>query len=298
MKDELGDRMKGSYESLEKDRFMSRLPIYARIDGRKFSTFTKPLNRPFDTRMQLNMRNTLECLVKEFNADLGYTQSDEISLFWLNEDRDSSTFDYRGIKQKLCSLLAGYTSSKFQQGTVVYDFPQNDGRVPHFDCRVLQLPNRLELWNMLLWRVKDCHRNAIQMMAQSMFSHKKLQKVKTRDVVKMIEGEFSEPIEDIINPLFLNGILCFKESYTKMHEGEEVVRSRIASGFIEELGLKIKEQSPDYLGAGCPINMIKTMELSNYREKDCFECKGFARSGAFSPEEPCHACRGTGAQYV
>ena len=50
-KDDFGDRMK-RYEAAETERdFMPLLPIYARIDGRCFSSFTRGLERPFDLRI-------------------------------------------------------------------------------------------------------------------------------------------------------------------------------------------------------------------------------------------------------
>jgi tRNA(His) guanylyltransferase len=46
MTDSLGDRMK-SYESRESDRrFLPMVPVYARIDGRGFSSFTRGMERP------------------------------------------------------------------------------------------------------------------------------------------------------------------------------------------------------------------------------------------------------------
>ena len=57
-KDELGDRMK-QYEGMEASvTFMPYLPIVARIDGRSFSKFTKPFQRPFDSRIMLAMHDT------------------------------------------------------------------------------------------------------------------------------------------------------------------------------------------------------------------------------------------------
>jgi hypothetical protein len=53
--DELGDRMK-AYEAAETGRvFDAMLPIYARMDGRSFSRFTRGMERPFDQRLALAM---------------------------------------------------------------------------------------------------------------------------------------------------------------------------------------------------------------------------------------------------
>src|SRR5262245_17342108 len=53
--DDLGDRLK-AYELAETGRVLDpQLPIYARIDGRSFSTFTRSMRRPFDSRMAAAM---------------------------------------------------------------------------------------------------------------------------------------------------------------------------------------------------------------------------------------------------
>ena len=83
--DELGDRMK-FYEGFETSRrFLPGLPLYARIDGRGFSKFTHGMNRPYDQRMIDAMVATTRILVEKTHATVGYCQSDEISLVWIND---------------------------------------------------------------------------------------------------------------------------------------------------------------------------------------------------------------------
>jgi len=92
MSDSLGDRMK-LYESAEASRrFMPLLPVLARIDGRCFSSFTKGMERPYDSVMTDMMIATTAALVSETNACMGYTQSDEITLAWHSTDLKSQIF--------------------------------------------------------------------------------------------------------------------------------------------------------------------------------------------------------------
>jgi tRNAHis guanylyltransferase len=87
--DALGDRMKG-YESAEAGRrLMPLVPVMARIDGRCFSSFTRGMRRPYDPTMSEAMIDTTVQLVKETNACMGYTQSDEITLAWHSTDPKS-----------------------------------------------------------------------------------------------------------------------------------------------------------------------------------------------------------------
>jgi tRNA(His) guanylyltransferase len=177
VQDSLGDRMK-NYERRETDRsFLPYAPVYARIDGRSFSKFTKGLDRPFDTRMADAMQSTTAKLVGATNAVIGYTQSDEISLVWETTGPDEEMF-FAGKVQKLCSVLAGMASAFFiveciEQGGLLAEKAMKGA--PHFDARVFQLPNRTEAVNALIWREKDAIKNAISMAAHHHFSHKSLQ---------------------------------------------------------------------------------------------------------------------------
>lgn len=175
MKDDFGDRMK-RYEAVETERcFIPLLPIYARIDGRCFSAFTRGLDRPFDVRITRAMIETAKFLVEQTHARIGYTQSDEISLVWLQERYDSETF-FGGKIQKLTSVLASLATAKFQhvclEDAVLADRVRR--QIPVFDCRVFQLPNRTEAANAFLWREKDATKNAISMAARHYYPHRQL----------------------------------------------------------------------------------------------------------------------------
>lgn len=179
--DEFGDRMK-AYEVVETSRhFDVKLPVYARIDGRSFSRFTRGMERPFDRAMSSAMVETLKYLVAETHARIGYTQSDEISLVWLAEAENTDIL-FSGKVQKMVSVLASMAAAKF--GRVCPD--DYGDRLPHFDCRVFQLPNRTEAANAFLWRAMDARKNAISMAAQAHFSHKTLHGKRQADMIAML----------------------------------------------------------------------------------------------------------------
>lgn len=172
MKDDFGNRMK-AYEKQEAGRrFMPLLPVYARIDGKGFSKFTKGLERPYDERMSRCMIETTKYLVKETNALIGYTQSDEISLAWYSDSVDSQIF-FDGKIQKMVSVLASMATVKFND-MILDILPEKSDRFACFDARVFQLPSKMELTNTFLWREQDATKNAISMAARAHFSHKEL----------------------------------------------------------------------------------------------------------------------------
>lgn len=174
--DALGDRMK-AYERLETgQKFLPLLPIYARIDGRGFSRFTKGFERPYDERFRAAMLDTVSWLVEQTNARIGYTQSDEISLCWQADRYDSSIF-FDGKKQKMVSQLAALATQRFNRFLWNSDdafVRASADRAPTFDARVFQFPTQGECANAFLWRELDATKNALSMAAREFYPHKEL----------------------------------------------------------------------------------------------------------------------------
>jgi len=82
MKEEsLGTRLKG-YEKKFESRIATTDFIIVRCDGHKFSKFTKGFKKPFDTILRKTMLQTTLDLVDKFGAATGYEQSDEITLIF------------------------------------------------------------------------------------------------------------------------------------------------------------------------------------------------------------------------
>src|SRR6185436_9215346 len=91
-KDDFGDRMK-LYEGGEAHRrLMPLLPVYARLDGISFHSFTKGLKRPYDPRLSELMIECAAWMLQYFGADAAYTQRDEINLGWNMEDYKKEMF--------------------------------------------------------------------------------------------------------------------------------------------------------------------------------------------------------------
>jgi len=184
-KDDLGDRMK-ALEAIETNRkFDPMLPVYARIDGRSFSRFTRHMDRPFDSRMTMAMIETTKYLVDKSHAAIGYVESDEISLVWNDSPNGGTQLFFDGKIQKSCSVLASMAAAKFAV-EIQTQFGTLGISCPHFDCRIIQMPSRTEAANMLLWRTMDCEKNSISMAARTMFSHKDLQGKKSPEMIKMM----------------------------------------------------------------------------------------------------------------
>ena len=168
---DLGNRQK-FYEGLTDTHLMPLVPVMVRLDGRCFSRFTKDLERPYDKRFSDLMIETARFLVKETNARISYTQSDEISLVLLNERFDSELF-MGGRSFKMISIMSAITTAFFNRNLPKY-LPEKIDGMPVFDCRVWNVPSKTEAVNALIFREQDATRNSISMAAQSQFSHNQL----------------------------------------------------------------------------------------------------------------------------
>jgi len=173
MSDELGDRMK-LYEMAEAGRrFMPLLPILARVDGRAFHSFTRGMERPFDRGMTAWMEFTAIDLARETNACMAYTQSDEITLAWHSLDPKSQVW-FDGRISKMTSQLGALATLFFYRNISGVRSDQYRERLPSFDARVWQVPNRTEGANVFLWREWDCTKNSLTMAASALYSHTEL----------------------------------------------------------------------------------------------------------------------------
>jgi len=183
---DLGDRMK-AYESLETERLIDpELPLVVRLDGRAFSTFTRGMDKPFDARMTEIMRAVTAYLVDQAHAIVGYTQSDEITLILESETPESAPI-FGGRVFKIVSVLAAMASSKFML-LAAEAWPERVERIiPSFDCRVFNVPSRVEAVNALIWREQDAARNAVQSVAQAHFTPANLHGKSAVELVAMLE---------------------------------------------------------------------------------------------------------------
>jgi len=180
----LGDRQK-AYENIETSRtLIPTLPIIARIDGKSFHTFTKGLKRPYDEGMSQLMVETTKALVGTTHARIGYTQSDEITLVFHADSFDSETY-FNGRTFKLVSVLASIATATFNSLKSEY-IPIKKDVLAYFDCRVWNVPNKMEAVNCLIWRERDATKNSISMAAQSVFSHAQLMNKNGSEMQEML----------------------------------------------------------------------------------------------------------------
>lgn len=163
----LSDWCKWLEKNFSPEIMIPTLPVIIRLDGNNFKNWTKGLNRPFDEGLANLMIDTTKFLVKETNAIIGYTQSDEITLILYSDDRKIAIYN-DGKKQKILSKLPGKGVSFFNDKRKKY-LPKHD-KVAIFDCRIYQTPTLNDATLQLLWRENDATKNSISSLARAYFS--------------------------------------------------------------------------------------------------------------------------------
>jgi len=209
MNNDLGNRMKEQYENRTRYFLPRRTYTIIRLDGKAFSSFTRGLERPYDTRFISAMDYTAEKLCAEVQGcKLAYTQSDEISLLLTDFETITTQAYFDGNLQKIASVSSSIATVYFNQAA--REFTKKKAM---FDSRVFIIPDPIEVENYFIWRQQDATRNSISMTAQSLYSHKEL---KGKDTNDMQEMSFQKGVNwDSLPDGFKKGRLTTKEYYDK-----------------------------------------------------------------------------------
>lgn len=185
MTDTLGDRIK-RYEAVSKYSLTPRSPLFIRVDGKSFHTFTKGCDKPFDKDIMNCMVYAAKETAKQMSGfKLAYIQSDEATFMLTDTDTLTTQgwFDYE--LNKLVSISASAFTAHFNWYWHV--------RLDHnfetalFDSRAFTVPIE-DAPNVFIWRQRDWERNAVQMLARAHFSHKQCSHKKIPELLAMCEG--------------------------------------------------------------------------------------------------------------
>ncbi len=219
MKDSLGDRMKKYYEDRAKTCLPRRTYTLIRIDGKAFHSYTRGLDTPFDMGLVDSMDFAAIQTCKQIQgAKFAYVQSDEASILTTDFENLASQAWFDGNVQKIVSISASIFTAEFNKFRLMLYFDdQSSGRniseqfdagsdletikediasfanyfpldlpTAKFDSRTFTIPHPIEVQNYFIWRQKDCVRNSISAVAQSLYSHKELSGKNTNQMQEMI----------------------------------------------------------------------------------------------------------------
>lgn len=185
-KDTLGDRIK-RYESVSNPKLTPRSPLFIRIDGKSFHTFTRGLQKPYSQVLIDTMAHAAEETAKHLSGfKLAYIQSDEATFMLTDTDTLTTQgwFDYE--LNKVVSISASYFTAYFNEFWQMQQEEVNQGpRLAVFDSRAFTVPAE-DAPNVFIWRQRDWERNSIQMLARAHFSQRECHGKKIADLHEML----------------------------------------------------------------------------------------------------------------
>lgn len=157
----LGDRQK-EYEFVYDYKITKRIPIIIRTDGRAFSRLTKKLPRPYCTKMQHLMADTMLEVCKQMEgAVFAYQQSDEITYILKNDQSHETEPWFDNRVQKIASVSASLATYYFNHLYSNMDEKPNIFGRATFDARVFAVPSIIEAINNIIFRQQDCIKNSV-----------------------------------------------------------------------------------------------------------------------------------------
>lgn len=182
------------YEDVFDLRLPANRPYIVRLDGNNFSKFTSQLQQPFDRYFTQAMALTAKDMMLEFHVDTFSTHSDELSLYFR-----AGNVHHSGRVMKICSELASFCALRFNYHLANLITPdkhlykesllkQLGDPKRNFDARAFTVPvgKDYEFVNHLMWRSRDCERNAVSKYADMQFSYKQLHKKSGDEKIAML----------------------------------------------------------------------------------------------------------------
>ena len=182
-----------AYESAYRLSIPFSEDLVVRIDGKRFSRYTKAYRKPFDPKLVSAMRSASITAMKVLGAKLAYTQSDEITLLFSKGEKQLEHI-FSGRIQKICSISSSAATAGFNSSI-------DDSRLAYFDARAWGVPAS-ERSNVILWRVQDARRNAVSSLYHSIYGHKAMQGKSSEQMIRKL-GEYWYNL----NPAYKYGVL-------------------------------------------------------------------------------------------
>lgn len=197
----IGDRIK-RYEKVWDFSLLPRSPLFIRVDGKSFHTYTRGSDKPFDQHLINAMVKAAQKTAKEMSGFVAaYIQSDECT-FMLS---DYTNFDSEGWFNYELNKVVSISASAY---TAYFNEAYDRVGLGLFDSRAFTVPIE-DAPNVFIWRQRDWERNSIQMLARAHLSHKELDHKKVPEIHEMLhqKGINWASLSDQLK----NGTFLFKE---------------------------------------------------------------------------------------
>jgi tRNA(His) guanylyltransferase len=168
LKDDLGQRIKQSYEDALRITLPRRTHLILRIDGRSFHQFTRSLERPYSQALADALDHAALALAHQLTGcKFAFGQSDEYSFLATDYDSPKAKMWFDGNLQKIASVGASVFTAAFAHAF-------SSAEPATFDCRAFVIPFAADVENYFLWRQLDASANSLNMLASAHYSHEEL----------------------------------------------------------------------------------------------------------------------------
>lgn len=192
--DDFGDRMKKLESAYTSMRVNHPDILCVRIDGKKFSKYTKGFIKPFDERILDAMSATALYLVEQTNATLSYTQSDEITLIFVPTGNEHI---FGGKVSKINSILASMATAYFNNYMHQHKYISSN-ELAFFDCRSWAVSSLSEAANTLLWRIHDCRKNSVSCLYRWTAGHSRMKNKNQQEMIADLIVNFNTKWDDLL----------------------------------------------------------------------------------------------------
>lgn len=182
----IGKRMKSLEKKFCHELIPERQPFIIRLDGVRFSRWTKILDNKHDYRLPLIFELTLKPFFEKLdNLRLIYQQSDEVNILF-SPVRPNSQHPYGGKTYKLLSILSSMLSVEFTWNAerIIGEF-----KPAYFDARIILPETKQDIIDYFSWRYLFSIRNSIISFATECGFKKRIHGLKKWEIVELLKNE-------------------------------------------------------------------------------------------------------------
>lgn len=183
-----------------------RIDINNMSKQRQWMIKNNKMSSGYCNKFSQSMKDTLEYLCIKFNAKIGFTQSDEMTLVLNKTDDINFQHQFKGRRDKLITLIASSASVKL---SMLVDFPlQFDGRASFHDTY-----NSAR--QVIAWRKWDATRNGVSDAVYHLVTdnnRKSVIKMNTYDKLKYM---YEHKLLEQVIPSQFSGFMFIRKTMTK-----------------------------------------------------------------------------------
>jgi tRNA(His) 5'-end guanylyltransferase len=216
------------YEELTKKTLVFKMPVFVRITGKSFKTFTKGFRKPYDSMLIQTMQQTLVHLCAEIQGCVfGYVAADEMTLVLADWHKWNSVPWLNYNVQKICSNTASDATAIFnrvfnknkEKFYCTYDgadkeklyaaYNQSSLVGARFTATCFNVPID-RVCEMIYYRQLDARRTSIQSLGRAYFQRQELVGKSNDEVLEMLASQ--DVSWDCMPTAYRIGSACIKNT--------------------------------------------------------------------------------------